>query len=827
MEALAGRDTTLEEMDAGLSVDELRRTLHLERAGRVYTDEDYRALGAQIRAALALPEVRALVAGNERVFEMELAEASFDLESVDISESLADAWEYRFDLFSVKNQAMLLLPMSVGTIGGKLVPLSWRPWGFSEATNALKAAQMLGKEVRTGQEILAAAIGWESALAGLATSKVGLRLHQQLELVHASGGLVWKATWAASPLLADIALGYGIVQVAHEYGGPHVAAAAEAVVYTFMWDPTLMVTLMRRARTTEAMVARLAKRYGREVAYYEREMVKTRKHLVEMQEVLREQRLDPRRIKDLKKQGPPRTQTAPPTPTTPPKKKPKTEVPVDPDADTAVDLSVPGSDYHPGQNHLDNQRYAAHEAMVALEAGDTEAARRWAKAASAMGEPVEGQFGRLQWVKANLDKAVAWLAKNKIAKAFKVAIDDIVDLAWRKDPGDGTSRDLIADADFLRLQGDFDGAAKQYRAAIATHGIEHGSLEGAEAVLKKLHVMEEAIRNGKLLPKHATDIIPWQTYGRPSREMIETASRQTEHIKPLGGSLNDVYPIVLGEQSYALKRISVANLMAKQNLTAEQAELAVEKMMRSELAASKLADLFGVSVPPTVGRVTRDANGRMAGDLLQPWVAGSDLEKEGIGRLLALKDQYAEHRVFSMLLGDYDRHLGNYMLLDGKLVTVDCGQGQLMRWPDDMGEGMQEMMEGWIVEHWWKHRPNQISKNHKMLEQSLVHQDLEPAFARARKVFAEREDEVRDRLQQAMHQLYPDDAILANKAATEAFGVMRGRIDKLEDRVKRWNADRNGFPSDAKVKGVGWVEPELSPMPRWGPLPGRPAARAA
>jgi hypothetical protein len=241
-------------------------------------------------------------------------------------------------------------------------------------------------------------------------------------------------------------------------------------------------------------------------------------------------------------------------------------------------------------------------------------------------------------------------------------------------------------------------------------------------------------------------------------------------------SLNLVHRCEIGRAAYAVKRIHTDDVPIRQ--------------AEGEAVGSAIAELFGANVSPAKARLVQGPDGLEA-EVVSRWVDGVDLDELAPGQLLSLKRQYAESRIFSMILGDYDRKMANFKFdpKTGQLITLDCGMAHVTV------EGRVVLLE--TRDHWFnraKGAPDKLPKE-LLMEQSLTYQSMKPAIDRAKKVLAQSEGELRERIKKAMLEVHGDEA-KAELRTGMAMEAIRYRIENLEDVLKDINKERNGFPMD-------------------------------
>ena len=100
--------------------------------------------------------------------------------------------------------------------------------------------------------------------------------------------------------------------------------------------------------------------------------------------------------------------------------------------------------------------------------------------------------------------------------------------------------------------------------------------------------------------------------------------------------------------------------------------------INAEIAAYKFSKELGRNSPASaLGVVTKDQTQSPA--LIMRYVEGSaDLVVARPWTVVALKKRIAEDRMFSLFLGDYDRHRANYLVANKHVFSTDHGVGELI-----------------------------------------------------------------------------------------------------------------------------------------------------
>ncbi len=293
--ALLKRDITLEEIAHDASSQNLANWLRLRKLNDTpYGTEEYRHLGTCVQMALKLPELAALVTESPRLYELAVKGSKIDF-STGIDTYLEvknNRLAYTFDLFSAKNTAMILLPFSVGSIGGRLATGFW---GLRSA-RVMRAAEAAGLEIRTGQEIVASLVGWGKVFetvqripgAGPHIGKALSRAYVHLEKSYkfrTDGPPEWKVFWAGARVISDLYYLHHMMEYTHRVAGPRVATCVEALLFT-AFDPNVCRNLIHHSKVPPKTINAVLAKYDAEVNRFASEAAQTNRVLTKLDEAL-------------------------------------------------------------------------------------------------------------------------------------------------------------------------------------------------------------------------------------------------------------------------------------------------------------------------------------------------------------------------------------------------------------------------------------------------------------------------------------------------------------------------------------------------------------
>jgi hypothetical protein len=214
----------------------------------------------------------------------------------------------------------------------------------------------------------------------------------------------------------------------------------------------------------------------------------------------------------------------------------------------------------------------------------------------------------------------------------------------------------------------------------------------------------------------------------------------------------------------------------------------------AEVLASRIARKLGLRVPyAEPWSVVRKEGGVLIEEqgVLIKWVQGSDkLEKFTPGARAALKEQMAKFRALDVLMGNYDCHMGNYLVDEaGTLWKVDYGMAHVRtpsyRANDFMSRNAPEMtpigdnLLDWtrLNRDWFNHirqRP-EIKKDVRFLDDLIKGSDM-----------ADVAKKIRDLPKRELEKII-DTVVLDKTQAAEIKMTLRTRLENLEKLLnERW-----------------------------------------
>ncbi len=210
--------------------------LYNPRDGSPLSDQDAANMGVAVREAMKLPDVQALMSGNDEALLAGQSQGYWD--SADVS----NTWiEWYGDLTSPFNLFTLGLPLAKAGTAGRTSSLMW-----TKAESAMISdLQQLGV-VKSGTEQVAAAVGVTRAISAVGATERGKQIADalvRLERYQAGLGAMDQAIWTVGKISG--ALTFGVVSVgATEHLVGHKAAMLVQAAMMFAGDTPLLKTLL-------------------------------------------------------------------------------------------------------------------------------------------------------------------------------------------------------------------------------------------------------------------------------------------------------------------------------------------------------------------------------------------------------------------------------------------------------------------------------------------------------------------------------------------------------------------------------------------------------
>jgi hypothetical protein len=204
------------------------------------------------------------------------------------------------------------------------------------------------------------------------------------------------------------------------------------------------------------------------------------------------------------------------------------------------------------------------------------------------------------------------------------------------------------------------------------------------------------------------------------------------------------------------------------------------------------------------GPPTADAGNVEKLYLVSRRVEGRSLSELTAGEIFLFKEELAQHRALSILLGDYDRKLDNYFVSkDGRLIAIDAAwadvRGEIARReglpPDDPfymegANGRDHWLSRFfkdeaflgpgapVTELWTPERV--FSRKGLVAEEALTYQDAKPAIDRIL-VLVANEPKLRGILEGSFKKIYGNNAAKVKECVDQCVIVLQQRAKRLDE----------------------------------------------
>lgn len=130
------------------------------------------------------------------------------------------------------------------------------------------------------------------------------------------------------------------------------------------------------------------------------------------------------------------------------------------------------------------------------------------------------------------------------------------------------------------------------------------------------------------------------------------------------GAFGSIYG-VKGHPELLVKELTHANVAAD---------------VRNTIIHNELARILGFEVPATEVKIFLNGQGEIEKAVyLMRKVKGKPLKDLSAAQVFLYKEELSRHRALAVLINDYDRHIGNYLVTEeGHLVAIDAGVADVM-----------------------------------------------------------------------------------------------------------------------------------------------------
>ena len=644
----------------------LQQALPLKHAtGADYTPQEFAALGAMVQDAIKnLPDVQALASDDRVALQFAVGKNYWDPKDV------GNTWaEWIGDLSSPKNLLLMLAPFSVASVGGRVVTVEMWGWRLTAAEQSI----MAGEGITRGTEVISTLVGWDRAMKALAGTRQAERLLVLLERMHkfekglgvlprgasATAELVatgQQAAWYGGKFvatmivqtMAGVAAEHAAQTVAGDRGGEVARFVVEAMMMLSQ-DHELMAKLLKSGVVEPQKMRRLVHEQYLPVMREAQQRIEQRFALkAELQAIIAARRqgrtLTPKESEALANAYANRLV---------PEGKPADLIPNgDPIHDSEIATKRVVDEATSGSDPLASQypASAAEKMEPRVRAKQKDLKDRVDKAEQLERDLVETQpglpvtaAGTPSVERAEIPDWFRWSSKHPTPLGHKSTIPK------------------VREADAALFDGETDRAIKLYE-EVQTE-ITYGSPE-SELLEQRLQFARSVLQT------------PRPPAGAAARELADISEAEAERLFAREQVWRATEPCATGTFSklycdgdYIIKEFEVG-----QNQTLDITPAYLEAFAQGEAVASDLGRALGLDVGAVRVRLVRDAQGNMAkAQFVYRRMGDKSLREVSTEMVFQFRKELAEMDVLANLLNDYDRHAGNYRLVDGRVVGMDFG----------------------------------------------------------------------------------------------------------------------------------------------------------
>jgi hypothetical protein len=765
---------TLEQM-SGMDTAALKAAIPLNTVGGVpYTDAQVTRLGIAIRNALAFEDIAVIKNQNMDVEDLKRALDKPYFAPAD----MVDTWVDEFGSMVVEQAILLALPMAQLSAGGTVTEF------LGHITRYDKAVQWFG--------------GTETGLRLLKPLKQYQVLQEALIKTGTLSSYSKFAALKGSEMMAMMMVGNYAVNLADKYGG-EPAAAVTAALSMMVTDLDLLTKWLEAGRVptqTALRVMAAAIRQGQTDVQRMEQGGATLKRLRELSR--------PR----------PAGQALPPA-----------------DAAAVQKAEQLGSTIIPNGDPLhDSAMVRAHLAEDISSGASSDAARVSQQFENDINTKKTSILVEVKRAEAARQKLAAARPAAVVGGPRKVPIEQ----GGYEIPPEPTPGSAWAQAEQALRDGDHVRAKDLYRKAYDNYEIPEKFHKALDRRLVEALALAKATR-APLGPKQPTsaEFDP----GQVQRELVD----RWEFKTPLPRSDKEVMSKVYNsaDNAFILKEIT---LQTVPNPTPKQKAAALDALYRAadnEIVGARLMDALGIPAARAGAHIVKNVTtGEVESiRLLMRKIDGKELVELSAGKLLQYADELSAQRAFSLIIRDYDRKLGNYMLgKDGRIYYIDAGQAKLFE--DEMLENPNwaERLyweEGYAgLDHYYVRSDEKmkllIHRNDKageaeylnwaktnLVERSLTANGAQAMVSRIERLLApENEAALLDLLTSAYRESrgvsITDKDI--RELAEKTIKTMRLRQQRLQEVLRHLN-ERNGLPLPKETNPLQLLQFPTSPEP--------------
>ncbi len=757
--------------------------------GQPYSDQRLHELGTSVRLALALPDVQALTTGDAVGLRAGLQKSYWN------DREVGHTWiEWLGDAGSMWNLLTFLPYAKAGRIPGAVM------WGQTELA-AVEAGQKAGT-VLSGTEYVARVTGMERALGTLGRTEAGKRWLAEIERsrnYQQSFGALGQGGWTVSKMVALFGTQAFGIHLAEQVAGPKAALAAQFLLL-FGGDTELMLKCLKAGRVSPAQAERVLT--GQVIPAMNRQA-----------ENLQRAAVDTARFREvferLKKGG--------------------TVL----DGDSAIMASRLGRDWRKqvpvGRPGEDAQIALAAAAEAARQGSDNGALR----AAEELGDALKEELNAVQAASANARKAAENLRQAAAAAPAAPAAPRFVPnpprnlsaipLPKRRGTAEAGQYPMppaprkgsyCAKGEAALQSGDYAAAETLYEDAytkVARGLVAEADEMPLEFIQLKISLAAELKSAKRLRPAGPAPAFCAPVTDAQADAILAARARWKPWPKERQGAAGVMHDVE-GMPEYVVKVVEPGGLV-------ESVVVDVE----NEMVANRLYRALGFDIPGMSVHLERDAGGNVVrACYFMRRIEGRPLSERSAAEVFLYREDLARHRAATLLVGDYDRHLGNYLVTkDGRLIPIDAGMGDVRgvrarsaNWQADH----PYIMEGAFGRDHWYSRvlrdeiidgPNAdrialwspVAEGRRKIlvaEEALTYNAARPTLGTIDQLMDD-EPRLRRVLAEAYSKIHADAADV-NRAVEETVANLRKRASRL-DQVMRGLNERN-----------------LVPLPPWGRL---------
>lgn len=666
--AYLGLQTILRLTMRGYSVAEISamKTADLQKAlplkhtnGDDYTPEQVTALGVTIQVAIRnLPDVRAMASADAIELKAAIDKGYWDPQDV------GNTWaEWVGDLSSAKNLLLMLAPFSVGSVAGNVVTVErWGSgfWGMSAAEKSIMGSEGIVR----GTELIAPLVGWDRAMKVIAGSRQGERLLGLLDRMHKfETGLgtlppgapaLWargqQLGWYGGKFVATMAIqmtaGLSAEHVARGIAGERGGEVARFIVEAMMMlaqDHELTLKLLRSGVVEPKRMSRLIHEQYIPVMKQAQERIERRFALkAELQQILASRRqgntLTPKESEALAK---------------------------------AYGLVPQGNaaDLIPNGDPVHDSEIAFKSVIDEATGGDPLGPQYPAAAVEKMEsrvrvkqQEISEHVSKAEQLAKDCDEVAASkpqprslpITKPGVTAAERPPIPE--SFRWESTHptplGRKSSIPGVQQADSAMTDGDTARAITLYERAQTE--VTFPSAE-TELIEQRLQFARSVLQT------------PRPPAGAATRELSDIGAAEAERIFARESIWRATEPCAKGTASvlFCDGESLIKEFVNEGEINGEL----LERMVRAEIVASDLGRALKLDVAAVEARLVRDANGSITkAQFIYRRMGDKSLQEVPPELIFQYRKELAEMEVLANLLNDWDRHAGNYRIVDGGLT---------------------------------------------------------------------------------------------------------------------------------------------------------------